>query len=276
MRNLLYLIVRYSAFILFILLEVLAFYLIVNFNKSQKEIWAHSSNLMTGNVFKKMENIEDYFDLKIQNDSLHTENARLKETIINYRIESKENEFQKFENSDSTRSYSLLPVTICSKTMNLRNNYMTLCKGSNSGIEIGMGVVSDNGIVGIIKSVSKSFSTVQLVTNSNSRISSKVSSKNYPGSLVWNNSDPQILNLVDIPKHASIELGDSISTSGFSVIFPPDIFIGTVKDFSAADAGNNYRINVAMNNNLSTLEYAYVIKYVLFEEKESIIEQENE
>ena len=276
MRNLIYLIVRYSAFILFVLFEILAFVLIVNYNKSQKEIWSHSSNLLTGSIYKRLENVEDYFDLRSQNDSLVQANAKLIETIINYRIESKDNAFQEFENTDSLRNYQIIPVRICSKTLNLRNNYFTLCKGSTSGIEIGMGVISDNGIVGIVKAVSSEFATVQLIINSQSRISAKVSSNNYPGTLVWNNSDPRVLNLEEVPKHASIQIGDSISTSGYSVSFPPDVLIGTIQDFSAAKAGNNYTINVDLNNDLAALEFVYVVKFSYLEEKEDLINEENE
>ena len=276
MRNLIYLIVRYSAFILFVLFEILAFYLIVNFNKSQKEIWAYSSNLLTGNIYKRLENVEDYFDLRLQNDSLHQANAKLIETIINYRIESKKNEFQEFESSDSIRNYKIIPVAICSKTLKQRNNYMTLCKGSNSGIDVGMGVISENGIVGIIKSVSANFATVQLVINSQSRVSAKVSSNNYPGTLVWNNSDPSILNLQDVPKHAKIQIGDSVSTSGFSVSFLPIYLSALLKISLLPRPETTISIDVALSNELASLEFVYVINYSFFEEKEAIIEVENE
>ncbi|MBT8230014.1 MAG: hypothetical protein KJO50_07120, partial [Bacteroidia bacterium] len=116
MRNLIYLIIRFSAIVLFIVLESVSFYLIVTYNKSQKEIWAYSSNLFTGKINQQVENIYSFFDLHSTNDSLLIENARLLETIINYRVRSTDNAFQDFENLDTTASYKLIPSRICSRT----------------------------------------------------------------------------------------------------------------------------------------------------------------
>jgi len=276
MRNLIYLIIRYSALILFICLEFLSFYLIVNYNKSQKEIWTYSSNLITGKVYQKLESFEDYFTLGQQNDSLLQENARLRQTIINYRISSEENTFESFASVDTQGGYRLIPAMVCSKTLGLRNNYMTLCKGRKDSIDVGMGVISDQGIVGIIKSVSQQFATVLLINNSQSRISALIKNSNYPGSLVWANSNPEVLNLKDIPKHAHIAIGDTVVTSGYSVCFPPDIFIGTIRDFSIESGSNNYSIDVGLQQGLDRTEFVYVIKYLLMDEKEKTVAQEDE
>lgn len=272
MRNLLNFIFRFSAIILFIFLEVISFYLIVNYNKSQKEIWGHSSSLVSGYLFDKSESVENFFEMQQENDSLLVENSKLLETIINYRVNAKENEFDVFDNSDTTLTYSVIPARVCSKTVNLRNNYMTLCKGQDDGLEVGMGVIGKNGIVGIIKSVSDNYATVLMVINSQSRTSAKINSKDYHGNLVWESSDPRILNLVDIPKHASIEIGDSISTNGYSISFPPDIFIGKIKHFEILGGSNSYFIEVALDYELSKLEYVYVVAFKDAEEKESLLE----
>ncbi|MBT8231133.1 MAG: rod shape-determining protein MreC [Saprospiraceae bacterium] len=276
MRNLITLILRYSALIAFLILELIAFFLIINYNKSQKEIWAHSSNLLSGNLFKQVEKIQDFFELQEVNDSLLTENAKLLETIINYRIDSKNNSFQRFEKLDTTFNYQLIPSRICNKTINVRNNYMTLCKGKNDGLKVGMGVISNKGVVGIIKTVSKDFATVLLVLNSQSRISAKVTSKNYFGNLIWDEGDVRSLSMVDVPKHADIAVGDSISTSGYSISFPPDIHIGTIESYSLIGGSNNYKIKVKMKEDVGAVEYVYAIKYLQAMEKDTLLRLENE
>ncbi len=275
MRNIFNLFFRYSAFIVFVIFEIIALYLIVNYNKSQKEIWAHSSNLFTGTINKYVQGVEDFFALQATNDSLLIENANLLQTIIDYRVTSKDNAFQDYEDKDSTNNYTLIPSRICSKTLNLRNNYLTLCKGSSSGIEVGMGVITFNGIVGIVKSVSKNYSTVLMVLNSESRISAKVATKNYIGNLVWSGSDLRELNMMDVPKHSEIAVGDSILTSGYSISFPPEIFIGVVESYTIEGGSNNYNIKVQMKSDLSTTDYVYVVNFLQAEEKEEIL-SENE
>ncbi|NNE26719.1 MAG: rod shape-determining protein MreC [Saprospiraceae bacterium] len=276
MRNLIYLIIRFSAIVTFIILECLCFYLIVNYNKSQKEIWAHSSNLFTGAVNKRLNNVYSFFDLQTTNDSLLLENARLLETIINYRISSKDNRFQAFEQSDSLYQYNLIPARVCSKTLHLRDNYISLCKGRNDGIQPGMGVVSEHGVVGIVKSASTKYATVLLLLNSQSRVSGKVKSKEYSGTLLWTSSDPNILNMRNVPKHAEIAIGDTIVTSGYSVAFPPEIPIGKIKNFALEGGGNDYSINVHLDYDLSSIDYVYVVNFEDREEKSELIEELNE
>jgi len=274
MRNIISLFIRYSAFILFLVLECFSFYLIINYNKSQKEIWANSSNLLTGGVNSYVQGVEDFFALQNRNDSLLIENAKLLETIINYRINSKNNNFQEFEDSDSTANYQLIPSRLCSKTINLRNNFMTLCKGSQDSIEVGMGVITENGIAGIVSQVSKDFSTVLMILNSESRTSAKVKSKNYFGNLQWRSDNPLLMTLTDVPKHAEIVIGDTVVTSGFSISFPEDVYIGTIYDYSIQDGSNSYNIDVELATDFSKTDYVYVVSYKLAEQKEQLIDSD--
>ena len=276
MRNLIYLIIRFSAVVTFIILECVCFYLIVIYNKSQKEIWAHSSNLFTGAVNKRVQNVYSFFDLQATNDSLLIENARLLETIINYRIGSEDNSFQSFEQGDSTINYNLIPARVCSRTLHLRDNYISLCKGRNDGIEPGMGVIFEQGVVGIIKSASSKYATVLLLLNSQSRVSGKVKSKEYSGTLVWTSTDPNLLNMRNVPKHAEIAIGDTVVTSGYSVSFPPEIPIGKIKNFDLEGGGNDYSINVQLDYDLSSIDYVYVVNFEDKEEKSQLIEELDE
>ena len=181
MRNLISLLFRFSAFITFLIFEAVSLYLIVSLNKSQGEIWSHSSNLFTGKLNEKVQVVEDFFTLRTTNDSLLTENAELLQTIINYRIFSENNSFQQFEqeNRDSLVNYRLIPANIVSKTVNLRNNYLTLNAGLNKGVKPSMGVISDHGVIGIVKSVSNNYATVLMIINSYSRISCKIKNKDF-------------------------------------------------------------------------------------------------
>ena len=277
MRNLLYLIFRYSAFLVFILLEVLSIYLIVNYNKSQGEIWAHSGNLLTGSINKRVQGVEDFFTLRDLNDSLFRENAKLLETILNYRI-SEDNHFQNFEASitDTSLQYQLIPANVCDKTINLRNNFMTLCAGSDDGITPLMGIISKDGVIGLVKNVSKNFSTVQLLINSHSRISAMVTSKGYHGNLIWASDDIREMKLLDVPKHSAIAIGDTIVTSGYSISFPKYVPIGRIKDFNIIGGSNNYDITVQLDYDLSQASTVYAVSFIDSNEKKATIEAQDE
>jgi len=277
MRNLLYLIFRYSAFLLFILFEIISLYLIVNYNKSQKEIWAHSSNILSGNINKRVQKVEDFFTLQAENDSLFRENAKLLETILNYRI-SEDNNFQEFEAaySDSTQLYELIPANVSGKTINLRNNFLHLDAGTEDGITPLMGIISKDGVVGLVKSASKNFATVQMLINSQSRISSMIYNKGYHGNLIWASEDIREMKLLDVPKHSNISIGDTVVTSGYSISFPKYIPIGKIKDFSILGGSNNFDITVQLDYDLSTINTVYAVKFIHAEEKLETIENEDE
>jgi len=222
---------------------------------------------------QRAQKVEDFLRQQELNDSLLTENAKLLETIINYRVFSDNNNFQKFETSDidSVRHYDLLPARVCAKTVNLRNNYLTLCSGKADGLDIGMGVISRDGVVGIVKNVSEQFSTVLLLINSQSRISAMIHNKGYHGNLLWSSSDIREMKLLDVPKHANVSIGDTIVTSGYSISFPPHIPIGRVTNFAILGGSNNYDIDVRLDYDLSQTETVYVIRYDEVMEKDSML-----
>lgn len=279
MRNILYLIIRYSAFVTFLLLELLSLYLIINYNRSQGEIWSHSTSQLTGGVNQNVQKVGDFFSLRAVNDSLIRENASLLQTIVNYRIYDEDNDFKEFEetlSSDSLIRYKLIPSNVVSKTIHRRNNYLTINKGSEDGVKKGMGVISENGVIGIIKSASDNFATVMMVLNNHSRISCKVGEKDYIGNLIWQSSDAQIMKLLDVPKHADISIGDKVHTSGYSIAFPKNIPIGEVENIEILGGSNSYTIEVKLGYDLANVNYAYVVEFLQSEEKDKMLSSQDE
>ncbi len=268
MRNLIYLFTRFGAAILFVVLEIISFYLIVNYNNSQREIWIHSANIFTGAVNKKSQDFNDYLKLKKKNDSLMIENARLLEKVINYRIVSRADLFQNLEETDSLSRYALIPARVCNQTIHLRNNYLTLCSGSASGLRAGMGVITENGIVGIVAQCSRHYAKVIMILHSQSRISVALKSSGFHGNLLWKGGSHARLNLEAIPKHAEISIGDTIVTSGYSISFPSELPVGVVRDFRIPSGSNSYNIEVQIFNDLQNIEFVYVVDFLDRNEKE--------
>lgn len=278
MRNLLFLLAKFGGTILFILLEVICFYIIITFNESQGDIWKHSTNLLSGNINQKVQNTSDYFALEAINDSLLTENAKLLESIINYRVFSKENEFQEFESIDSNLiEYKFLPARITNKTFNKRNNYITLNKGLQDSIKIGMGVISSNGIVGIVKNVSDKYCLVLTILHGQSRISAAIKNNDFHGTLIWDEMNPRQTKLIGLPKHASVNVGDTIVTSGYSTVFPYGVEIGKVQDYAPLPNEDSFEIIVDLFNDIPAVTHCYIVSSIKQEEKleiESEVEDE--
>ena len=258
MGNVFLILLRFGYHILFFLLEFVAIYLIVNYNQSQKEIFINSTNILATSVNQKVDDLERFSNLQQTNDQLKLENARLVERFIQENVNSTAQNIDTLV-SDSLK-YELIPATICNSTYTLRNNNLTLCQGSLSGIEKDMGVITDNGLVGIVRNVSPNYSRVMSILHSQSLIDCAIKRNNAHGTLIWNGRNSRILNLIDIPKHISVLQGDTIITSGYSTIFPKGILVGKIKEVTLANGSNSYDISVELFNDPVTLNTAFVVR----------------
>jgi len=272
MQNLLLLFAKYGSWILFVILEIFCFNLIINYNLKQKRIFVHSANVISGQFNNRINTLSNYFSLKNHNDSLRVENAKLLQQILN--IPELAISERQVEKDSFLNRYELIPSNICSKTLHLRNNHFTICKGEKDGIKPGMGVLSSTGVIGIVKDVSLNYAHVINLLNSQIRISALIEGKEYHGNLVWKGKDHKIMHLEAIPKHANIEIGDEIITSGYSTIFPKGISIGKVHKFTIPPGSNNYEIEIELYNNLYTVHTLYVVSNRNAEEQRQL-EKEN-
>ena len=153
---------------------------------------------------------------------------------------------------------------------------MTLYAGTNQGIQKDMGVIGENGILGIVREVSKRYAHVISVLNSQSRISCSIKPHAYPGNLIWKDLNPNFMHLESIPKHVDIAVGDTVVTNGFSTIFPADIIVGTIASFKVEKGSSNYNIKVKLANNIPNSKVAYIIQNNFSEEQKELEKIENE
>lgn len=256
MYGVLQLLVKYGVHFLFIVLQIICFTLIINYNKTQNEIFFNSSNVYIAKIGSLTTKAKNFANIGQVNDSLQRENANLIENLI--RIEYINENIPSLDSFFT--QYSLIPTTICNNTFHLRNNHLTLCKGEREGIQTNMGVISDRGIVGIIRNTSENYAHVISILHSQTRISCAIKSKKGFGNLVWKNMDPLRMTMESLPKHESVTIGDTIITSGYSTMFPKGILIGKVESFLLVPGSNSYEITVKLFKNPTSIQYAYVIQ----------------
>mgnify|MGYP000282611688 CR=1 FL=1 len=269
MRNLFLLFIKYGHIFLFLFLEFVCFILIVRYNRAQNEIYLNSANIVSGAIYSKVNNVSEYFKLDEVADSLANENARLRKLLYNSSYQSVTNVDSIF-NQDSVFQYSYLVGKVVNNSINLNNNKFTINKGSKDGVKPRMGIINSNGVVGIIKDVKKNYSVALSLLNRQVKISVSLKNNGSFGSLAWKGIYPNILNLEDVPKHSNISIGDTVVTSGYSSKFPPNLMIGVIDTFWLEPGFNSYTIEVDLNNDLSRLNYVYIIDNILIEEQREI------
>lgn len=269
MRSLIQFFIRYGTVLVFIFLEVFCFSLIIQFNTEQRNIYLTSSNKLIGTLYEKYDGLIRYWNLSEVSDSLARENARLK-SRLNVEVRRKAANTDTITDTDTAYAYRFIPARVLNNSINLRNNTLTINKGKAQGVQPGMGVIDKRGIVGVVRKSSENFSVVLSLLHAQSRFSAAVRGSNYFGTLHWETSDPNLITLHAIPKHAEIQIGDTIETSGYSSIFPRGELIGTIRSIDRNPGSNFYEISVRLTNDLSNLEYVYVVDYLFRKERKEL------
>ena len=263
MRNLINFLLKYNYWFLFVILEVASFVLLFRFNNYQQSVYFTSANTVVGAVYEVSGGIPSYFHLKSVNEDLLDRNMLLEEQINNLEKALKERQLDSIAVNSirkmPQKDYQLFKARVIKNSLNLADNYITLDKGSSSGIHSEMGVVDGNGIVGIVYETSPSYSVVISVLNSKSNISCKIVGSDYFGYLKWEHGDSRYAYLKDLPRHAEFNLGDTVVTSGFSTVFPEGIMVGTVDDMSDSHDGLSYLLKIKLATDFGKLSDVRVI-----------------
>ena len=259
MRNLFAFFFRYHVFFVFILLEIAAIGMLIQSHHYQSSRFASSANIWSGKILEKFNNVTDYFSLKKINDLLAEENALIRNRSL---------QLPHLEEGIYKNQHEYISAKIIKNSYNKRNNYLTINKGSLHGIENGMGVITEDGVVGIIRDVSANYASVMSLLNKNTIISTRFIKSNHFGNLIWDGKSHQFAQLNSVEKYVPVAVGDSLITNNFSNIFPEGIPLGTVNRFERDENKNFYTsIEVALSVDFSNLNYIYVLKDKLKDER---------
>ena len=258
MHNLLRFIKLNQSLLLFLILESFSIFLFLSNNKYQNSRFILSINEYTAIVYSYSDAITNYIHLKEKNKFLSEENAKLLSLI-----ENQDNTISK--SLDSNNNFIYKSTKIINNSINKRNNYLTINKGTAQGVRDGMGVITQKGVVGIVQSSSKNYSIVISLLHNKTSVGIKLKKNNHFGILRWNGYNYKEASINNFPSHIDISIDDTIVTSSYSMIFPENINIGTVKKINVVDG--YYNIQIDLFEDFNQLNYAYVVKSKRINEK---------
>jgi rod shape-determining protein MreC len=250
-------ILKNSNRLLFLLLLVISLSLTIQSHSYHKSKIISSANFFTGGIYERVNNINEYFSLKSQNEELALENARLKSLLFNQKDTTKLPEIDTIKGVKKT---DIIVSKVIRNSYSVFENYLTINNGSASGIKRNMGVINSAGIVGIVDKTSKNYATIISILNVKSQINAKIKKSNHFGSLVWNGKSTGFVQLIDVPRLAGVRKGDTIVTGGQSIIFPENIGIGTIEKVYIDDVTNYYTLDIKLFNDMTNLGHVYIIK----------------
>lgn len=244
MQNLWKILLRYSNFLVFIILEVAAFLLIVHNNTAPRSAVMSTANQFVAWQYERCSEVADYFSLRSVNEQLAVENAELRNRLAK---------------AEQQQEIQYLPAKVVQMTTDQPHNYLTINRGEQDGVLQGQGVRNEEGVVGIVRTVGQRYSVVIPIINTQTNLSCRFSKNDYIGTLQWDGKDSRFARLTDVAAHMVVNPGDTIVTSGLSPVFPEGIPVGIVESSILKEGDSYHTIRVRLYTNFRRLKYVEVI-----------------
>tara|TARA_B100001758_G_scaffold176519_1_gene153292 strand:+ start:1316 stop:2116 length:801 start_codon:yes stop_codon:yes gene_type:complete len=253
MQRIIYFLIRNKNFILFLTLLSISISLNFSYNEYNKSKFINSSNFIFSSLYDTKFTVSKYLNLELQNQLLLEENKNLKKILFNSETPTKS-----FDSINSI-GFEVMTASVIKNSYSKTNNFITINKGSKHGIGIDNGVISSNGVVGIIDKTTTNYSRLISILNTNFLLNAKFKNSNYFGVLSWNGKNINKVQLKDVPKQAKIKIGDTIVTGGNSLIFPKGILIGYIQSFKLDNSENYLELEVNLSTDMTNIENLYII-----------------
>jgi len=269
MRNLILFLTRNYYIILFLSLETLSIFLLIQNNHFHRAHFLNSSNAISGNIYEAYSGVTDYFGLKDKNDKLAQENVILKNQLRNS-FSTQTNSSVFVNDSLHKQQYVYVTAKVVNNSTNRRKNYLTLNAGKNQGVTNESAVICSEGIVGIVRDVSNNFSSVMSVLHENSRIPVTIKRFGENSILTWNGDDEWNGQMERIPSHLEIKKGDTVVTSSYSSIFPEGVMVGTIDGFEKIAGNTFFDVTVKLSSDFNRLKYVNVVNNLMKDEQKNL------
>lgn len=272
MRNLLNFLIKYSTWFVFTFYVLISCILLVRNSKNHNSLYLSSANAVGEVVYGTASKISEYFGLLSVNQRLQESNAKLQNEVLNLRNEIAQYKvlLQDTAAAWTQNRFNYIGASVINNSTRHPRNYFTINRGTSDGVQSGMGIIDQSGIVGIVDVAGKHTARAISVLNQTQHFSAKIKGTPYIGSLTWRGEDPSVTYLEEVPRHAKYHIGDTIVTSGFSTTFPEGIDIGTIIGRVKTHDDTFYVLKVRLASNFKQLGTVRIIKDELKHELDSI------
>lgn len=266
-------IVRSRNFILFVLLEVLCFYFIINTNNYWSASFFNTSSAYAAQMLEWSNSVREYTQLQQVNADLASENRLLRDRLT--KLQQGQPAAPAAYKADTifANRFQYIVAKVINNTTRYANNYLTIDKGTDAGIHPGMGVISPTGVVGKVMICNRYYSVVTSILHSQFLVSSKLIKADDIGTAKWDGINPNQMKLLDISRYKPVNKGDSVVTSDLNSVFPPGILVGRVRSIGVQPNLTFHDITLDLATNFSSLSFVYVVENRLRPDQEQLEKQ---
>ncbi len=262
MQLLLSILKKYSLFITFIFLELLSLFVLLNFKRYANSLAGGFITYLNGSVNTINGDFFKFISLGRENEKLTKENIKLLKKIDFYKTSIK-----RFNPIDSSltnpikykQEYTYIAAEVIKNSITNSKNYIILDKGIRDGISQDMGVITNNGIVGIINNTSNKYASVISLLNTKTKVNARIKNNGIYGSIIWDGKDPRYVSLIDIPRYQTIKKGDTIETDGKSSVFPEGIPIGKIYNIFKNEESSDFILQIKLFEDFNKLGNVYIV-----------------
>ncbi len=257
MRNLYDFILKNIHVFLFILLEIISLFFI--YKSSSYHQWTINamSKEIVGPFLKGRNTYIEYIHLKEINERLLNENRDLLYRVYNQKFNAVGD--VGFKNALDFPLFDYMKANVIENTIHLQNNYIILDKGIKDSVLPDMGIISELGIVGIVKDVSYNYCIVLSLLHQKFSMSAKLLNNNVSGILTWNGINHTIVQLKNISTIEDIAIGDTVVVQ-HSLIFPENYPIGTVSYIHQQVKSGYYKLDVRLFETMDRVNNVWIVK----------------
>lgn len=266
MRNIFLFIRRYFVFLLFLVLQFVALWMLFTYNRFHHALGLGLASGITGSINVQVDKVDDYFHLREENRRVHHMNDSLLNLLRN-NFNTPDTgqrlvvDSLRIDTIVQYRRYLYRDAKVVYNSVNFENNYLQLNRGANRGIRDNMAVInSDGAIVGIVVNTSGNFSQVMSLLHTKSRIPAMLKGSNVAGTIKWDSEDPRFLLLEGISRDVALKKGDSVLTSRYSYNYPPGFIIGRVETIETEKATGFYKLRIRSATNFNSIQQVFVIE----------------
>ncbi len=271
LQNIINFVTKFKEYLTFIALVILSYSLITIGNTQQISGFRAVMIVMNAWIQNSLSWIPNPAAIKNENKALRDLNLQLSDEVSKLRTASVENErLRKMLKFRDTTTTDMITAEIIGRNSIDLKNYITINKGSNSGIAKGMPVRTDAGLVGLVIGCSANYSLIELLNNNTTKVSAVIERTGINGIFAWDGGENFTIN--NIPSSFDVKKGDIVTTSNYSNLFPANIPIGVIDKVDKSSSTIFYNIKIKTLANLKTIEEVFVIKYIPNEERNQLLE----
>lgn len=212
--------------------------------------------------------VKEWYGLLASKEELEEKIARITEERDQLRLENQQLQEEKAEgvrlrallNMKEFSPYGeMIGAHIIARSPDNWNQMVTIDRGENQGVQENMAVISPEGLVGIVASVTGETARVYLLTDRSVAVGVILQESRETNGIVEGIGESGELRLKNVPYYSAIRQGNRVITSGLSEFYPKGIPVGTVVETEKEDNGLVLAASITPAVDFNRLEEVLVI-----------------